>query len=154
LITFDRAPFDWRAEPWMIPLGHALVATPFVVRTMVPVIRSIDGRLRDAAATLGATPLRAWREIDLRMAIRPLLTGAGFAMAISLGEFGATTFLTRQGRVTLPIAIENLLNKPGALLHAQGYVLACVLALLTFAVVGFVELIRPRSDGDRRARRS
>ncbi|MEO6126232.1 MAG: iron ABC transporter permease [Ilumatobacteraceae bacterium] len=153
LITFDQAPFDWRAEPWMIPLGHALVATPFVVRTMVPVIRSIDDRLRQAAATLGASPLRAWREIDLRLAVRPMLTGAGFAMAISLGEFGATTFLTRQGRVTLPIAIEQLLNKPGALLHAQGFVLACVLALLTFVVVGFVELIRPRSDGGR-ARRS
>lgn len=157
LITFDTPPFDWRAEPWMIPLGHALVATPFVVRTMVPVIRSIDARLRDAAATLGASPLRAWREVDVRMAIRPLLTGAGFAMAISLGEFGATTFLTRQGRVTLPIAIEQLLNKPGALLHAQGYVLACVLALLTFTVVGTVELVRPRSGptrGERRARRS
>ena len=150
VITFDRAPFDWRAQPWMIPLGHALVATPFVVRTMVPVIRSIDSRLRDAAATLGASPLRAWREIDVRMAAQPMITGAGFALAISLGEFGATAFLTRQGRLTLPIAIDQLLSKPGALLHAQGYVLACVLAVLTFAVIGVVELVRPRTTSTTR----
>lgn len=142
LITFDRAPFDWRGSPMMIPLGHALVATPFVVRMLLPVLRSVDSRLRDAAAALGASPSRAWREVDLRIATRPLLVGAGFAMAVSLGEFGATSLLTRSGRETLPIAIERLLNRPGALLHAQGYVLATVLAALTFAVIGAVEIMR------------
>lgn len=142
LITFDRAPIDWRAEPWLIPLGHALVATPFVVRTILPVIRSIDSRLLDAAATLGASPLRAWREVHLGFAVSPMVTACGFALAISLGEFGATTFLTRQGRATMPIAIEQLLNRPGALLHAQGYVLATILAVATFAIVGLVELLR------------
>ncbi|MUH51500.1 MAG: ABC transporter permease subunit [Actinobacteria bacterium] len=146
LITFDTAPFDWRGSPWMIPLGHALVATPFVVRLLLPVLRSIDPDLRDAASTLGASPIRVWREIDLRMLGRPLLTGAGFALAISLGEFGATSLLTRSGRETLPIAIERLLNRPGALLHAQGYVLATVLAALTFVIIGAVEAVRLGSD--------
>ena len=147
IVAFSTAPFDWRAAPLMIPLGHALVATPFVVRVLLPTLRAIDPRLRDAAATLGAPPVRAWREIDLRVIRGPLLTGAGFAAAISLGEFGATTFLTRRGRVTLPIAIEQLLGRPGTILHAQGYVLATVLAALTFAVIALVEVAR----GTRRA---
>ena len=138
LITFDTAPLDWRDAPLMIPLGHALVAIPFVVRITVPVLRSISPQLRSAANSLGASPLRAWAEIDLRFAVRPLATGAGFALAISLGEFGATSFLTRQGRETLPIAIEQLLNRPGALLHAQGYVLATILAALTLSVLAGV----------------
>jgi len=142
LIAFDQAPFDWRAAPLLIPIGHALVATPFVVRSILPVIRAIDPQLRSAAATLGASPLRAWSEVDLRLAARPLVIGAGFALAVSLGEFGATTFLTRQGRATLPIAIEQLLNRPGALLHAEGYVLATILATLTFVAIGTVELAR------------
>lgn len=146
LITFDSSPFDWRGSPLMIPLGHALVATPFVVRILLPVLRSVDPRLRDAASTLGASPMRAWREIDVRMAARPLITGAGFAIAISLGEFGATSFLTRQGRETLPIAIERLLNRPGASLHAQGYVLATTLAVLTFVIIGMVEAARVGGD--------
>lgn len=149
LLAFDTPPFDWRAAPLLIPLGHALVAIPFVVRLLVPTLRSIDSRLRDAAATLGASPLRSLGEIDLRIARRPLLTGAGFALAISLGEFGATTLLTRQGRATLPIAIEQLLNRPGAALHAQGYVLATVLAVLTLAAVAVVELF---AGGERAGR--
>ncbi len=148
LITFDHSPVDWRSAPWLIPLGHALVATPLVVRTVLPVLRSVDPQLRSAAATLGASPMRAWRETDLRFAAPALATGAAFAMAISLGEFGATSFLTRQGRATLPIAIDQLLARPGAALHAQGYVLATVLAALTFAVVGVVELSR-RSGASR-----
>lgn len=146
LITFDTSPFDWRGSPMMIPLGHALVATPFVVRILLPVLRSIDPRLRDAASTLGASPFRALREIDLRIAARPLITGAGFAMVISLGEFGATSFLTRAGRETLPITIERLLNRPGATLHAQGYVLASVLAAVTFMIIGAVEAVRIGDD--------
>ena len=145
IVAFAVAPLDWRAAPLLIPLGHALVATPFVVRVLLPPLRAIDQRLRDAAATLGASPLRAWQEIDVRLMVAPLMTGAGFAAAISLGEFGATTFLTRQGRATLPIAIEQLLNRPGAALHAEGYVLACVLAVLTFAVIGTFEAARGRT---------
>ena len=146
ILAFDTPPFVWRAAPLLIPLGHALVATPFVVRLLLPTLRSIDPQLRAAAASLGASPIRAWREIDLRFSARPLLTAAGFALAISLGEFGATTFLTRRGRATLPIAIEQLLNRPGALLHAQGFVLATVLAVLTIGVIGAVEALRGWSD--------
>jgi thiamine transport system permease protein len=142
LVGFSSSPFDWRAAPLLIPLGHALVAVPFVVRALLPTLRAISPQLRDAAATLGASPVRAWREVDLRIMVAPLLTGTGFAAAISLGEFGATSFLTRQGRATLPIAIEQLLNRPGAALHAQGYVLATVLAALTFAVIAGVEIVR------------
>ena len=149
LVAFDSGRLDWRASPLMIPFGHALVATPFVVRVVLPVLRSVDAALRDAASTLGASPLRAWREVEVRLIARPLATAAGFAMAISLGEFGATSFLTRQGRETLPIAIERLLNSPGSLRHAQGYVLATVLAALTFVIVAAIETT---SNGvDRRA---
>ena len=147
LVAFSSSPFDWRSAPLMIPLGHALVATPFVVRSVLPTLRAISPRMREAAATLGASPSRAWREVDLRIMVAPVLTGTGFAAAISLGEFGATSFLTRQGRATLPIAIEQLLDRPGAALHAQGYVLATVLAALTFAVIAAVELLRNRKRG-------
>jgi len=149
LVAFDSGRLDWRASPLMIPLGQALVATPFVVRVVLPVLRSVEAALRDAASTLGASPLRAWREVEVRLIARPLVTAAGFAMAISLGEFGATSFLTRQGRETLPIAIERLLNSPASLLHAQGYVLAVVLAALTFVIVAALETTS--SGVDRRA---
>ena len=97
LITFDQPPVDWRASPLIVPIGQALVAVPFVVRLVLPVLRGIDPHLLEAAATLGASPVRAWREVTLRHLRRPLILAAGLAAAISLGEFGATSFLSRRG---------------------------------------------------------
>ncbi len=135
LITFDTPPFDWRAQWWLVPLGHALVAVPFVVRAMLSVLRSIPADLRAAAATLGAAPIRSWWQVDARALRRPLLAGAGFSAAISLGEFGATTILTRSGSETLPIAIGRLLGRAGDLPRAQAFALATVLLALSTAIV-------------------
>ncbi|MBI5089746.1 MAG: iron ABC transporter permease, partial [Actinobacteria bacterium] len=154
LITFDHAPVDWRAEPWLVPLGHALVAVPFVVRTMLPVLRARPAGWIDAAGTLGAAPLRAWWSIDVAMLRRPLIASAGFAAAISLGEFGATTFLTRSGNETMPIVIARLLGRAGAVPRAQASALAVVLAALTLVVLVAVDLADPDSvDRDVDARR-
>jgi len=156
LITFDQGPFDWRGSWWIVPVGHALVAVPFVVRAALPVLRGIDPRLHEAAATLGASPERAWREITLPHLRRPLVVGAGLAAAISLGEFGATSFLSRSGAETMPLAIERLLGRTGTALQAQGYVLATILAAATVAVVVLLDLggeVR-RTPRHRDARRS
>lgn len=135
IITFDRAPFDWRDEWWLVPVGHSLIAVPFVVRTVLPVLRAVPATHLDAAATLGATPLRAWWEVVARRAARPVAVAAGLAAAISLGEFGATTFLTRTGRETMPVAIARLLGRAGDLPRAQAFALATILFAVTVAVV-------------------
>lgn len=147
LITFDTAPVDWRARWWFIPLGHALVAVPFVVRSLLSVLRTTPSDLRAAAATLGAAPIVAWWHIDARPLLRPLVAGAGFSAAISLGEFGATTVLTRSGRETLPIAIGRLLGRSGALPRAQAFAMATILLVLTTIVV-MVSGVRERLGSD------
>jgi thiamine transport system permease protein len=81
-------------------VGHALVATPFVVRALVPVLRAIPPDQRAAAALLGASPWRTWWNIDVRRIAAPMVGAAGLAAAISLGEFGATTF---PGAARLPM---------------------------------------------------
>ena len=139
LITFDTAPYDWRSTWWIVPVGHALVATPFVVRSTLGVLRSIDPQLSLAAATLGAPPTRAWREVVVPYLWRPVAVGAALAAAISLGEFGATSFLSRSGGETLPIAIEQLLGRTGSLLQTKGYALAAVLAAATIAIVMLID---------------
>ncbi len=67
LITMNRAPLDLRGTWIIIPIAHALVAMPFVVRALLPPLRSIDPHLREAAAVLGARPRRIWREVDAPM---------------------------------------------------------------------------------------
>jgi thiamine transport system permease protein len=135
LITFDTAPFDWRSRWWLVPLGHALVAIPFVVRAVLPVLRAIPFDQRAAAATLGASPTRAWLAIDVRRVLRPLVAASGLAAAISLGEFGATTLLTRAGNETMPIAIARLLGRTGELPRAQAFALATMLLVVTAVII-------------------
>ena len=147
LIAFDTAPLDFRAAPWIVPVVQALVAIPFVVRIVAPTLRSIDPRQREAAALLGASPGRVRREIDLPIVSRGLAVAAGFAFAISLGEFGATVFLARPDRPTLPVAIFRFLGRPGELNVAQAYALAVVLMAVTIVAVLMVERLRMRRGG-------
>ena len=106
-------PVDLRTSPLLVPIAQAVVAVPLVVRVVLPVLRAIDPRLREAAATLGAGPGRVLRTVDLSIAGRSLGLAVGFAFAASLGEFGATSFLARPDRPTLPVVIFRLIGRPG-----------------------------------------
>ncbi len=139
LIALDQPPIDLRASVLLIPIAHSLVALPFVVRAMAPVIRSIDPRLREAAAVLGASPRRAWHEVDRPMIARAALVGAGFAFAVSLGEFGATLFIARPDTPTVPIAIDRLLSRPGQVNFAQAMALSTILMALSAASMLIIE---------------
>ncbi|MET9959732.1 iron ABC transporter permease [Streptomyces sp. NPDC006326] len=143
LITLDEPPLDLRTSWILVPLAQALVGVPFVVRTMLPVLRAVDVRLREAAAVLGASPLRAWREVDLPLVRRALLIAAGFAFAVSLGEFGATVFIARPDRPTLPVAVARLLGRAGELNYGQAMALSTILMLVCAVSLLVLERLRP-----------
>jgi thiamine transport system permease protein len=147
LVALGR-PVDLRTSPWLVPIAHALVAVPFVVRAATPVMASIPARLREAAAVLGAGPGRAWREVDLPIATRAALVGAGFAFAVSLGEFGATSFIARPSTPTLPVAIFRLLGQPGAATFGRAMALATILMALTAAAILLADRFRLGDLGD------
>jgi thiamine transport system permease protein len=75
----------WLTSPLLVPFAHTLVALPFVIRALQPAIASIPERLRQAAASLGASPLEVWKNIDLPILRRATLAAATFAFTISLG---------------------------------------------------------------------
>jgi thiamine transport system permease protein len=142
IIALDRPPLNLRASPLLLPLAHTLVAFPFVVRSLLPVLRGMNPRWREAAATLGASPARALREIDLPIVARALLVGAVFAFTISVGEFGATLLIARPNFPTMPVVIYRLLGAQGALNQGQGLAMSTLLMIV--CAVGFVLIERFR----------
>ncbi len=148
LITLDKPPLDLRTSWILVPLAQALVGVPFVVRTMLPVLRAVDERLREAAAVLGASPLRAWREVDLPLVRRAVLVAAGFAFAVSLGEFGATVFIARPDNPTLPVAVARLLGRSGELNYGQAMALSTILMLVCAVSLLLLERIRTDRSGE------
>jgi len=87
------------------------------------------------------------RTVDLPVVWRPLLAATGFAFAVSLGEFGATSFLARPERPTLPVVIYELISRPGADNYGMALAASVVLALATVVVMGLVERLRLGSMG-------
>lgn len=140
VITFD----ELRTSPLLVLIAHVLVALPFVVRTLLPVLQGIKPSLREAAAVLGASPTRVWREVDLPIVGRALLVAAVFAFTVSMGEFGATSFIVRpnSGFLTMPIAIARYLGTPGALNFGQALAMSAILMAVT--ATGFVAIERFR----------
>ncbi|MCE2527664.1 MAG: iron ABC transporter permease [Actinomycetia bacterium] len=141
LVALDW-PVDLRATVVLVPLAHALVATPFVVRIVTPILRSVRAGLREAAAVLGASPWRVFREIDLPIAARATAVGAGFAAAVSLGEFGATAFIARPDTITVPALIFRLLGRPGAVSYTGAMAMAVVLALMVTLLIMLIDRVR------------
>ncbi len=147
LVTLDRPPLDLRSSAILVPIAQAMVALPLVVRTLAPALRSIDPRQRQAAASLGAPPWRVLLTVDLPVAWRPLLAATGFAFAVSLGEFGATSFLARPDRPTLPVLIYQLVSRPGETNYGTALAASVVLGAVTIAVMSVVERLRLGSVG-------
>ncbi|MCA5894252.1 iron ABC transporter permease [Isoptericola sp. NEAU-Y5] len=148
LITLDRPlglDLDLRTAGVLVPIAQAVVAIPLVVRTVLPVLRAIDPRLREVAATLGSAPGRVLRTVDAPMGARSLGLAVGFAFAVSLGEFGATSFLARPDTATLPVVIYRLIGRPGAENYGMALAASVVLAVLTATVMMVAERLR----GDR-----
>ena len=147
LITLDRPPLDLRTSPVLIPIAQAIVALPLVVRTLAPVLRAIDDRQRQVAATLGARPWQVLATVDLPIIWRPLLAAIGLALAVSLGEFGATSFLARPDSPTLPVVIYRLIGRPGVDNLGMALAASVILAVVTVTVMGVVERLRVSSVG-------
>lgn len=142
IVTLNRPPFDLRASPALIPIAHALVALPFVVRSLAPALAAVEPRLIHAARALGAARAAVVRRVELPIVARAVGVAAAFAFSISLGEFGATAIVARGDLPTIPLAIFRLLGRPGALNIGQALALATILMLVTAVVVTAIERLR------------
>ncbi|GAA2720655.1 ABC transporter permease [Cellulomonas aerilata] len=150
LITLDRPlglPVDLRTSGLLVPVAQAVVAVPLVVRTVLPVLRAIDPRLREAAAAMGAAPGRVLATVDLPIVARALGLAVGFAFAVSLGEFGATSFLARPDSPTLPVVVFRLIGRPGAESAGMALAASVVLAVMTAGVMALAERLRAPGQG-------
>jgi thiamine transport system permease protein len=142
IIALAHPPLDLRASPLLIPIAHTLVSFPFVVRSLTPALRSIQPGLRQAAAVLGASPRQVLRHIDLPIVGKALMVAATFAFTISLGEFGASSLISRPEFPTIPIVIYRFLSRPGGLNYGQALALSTI--LMGVAITGMMAIERFR----------
>ena len=147
VLVAGRPPVDLRRSWWLIPVAQALVAVPLVVRVVAPALRAVPRAAVDTAAMLGASPRARWWRVELPAVRGAVAGGAALAFVASLGEFGATVFLARPERTTLPVAIERLMSRPGPAGFGQAMALSCVLVLVCGAVLVVIDTVADRRGG-------
>ncbi len=146
IITLDKPPLNLRTSLFLVPIAHALVGFPFVVRAILPALRAIPEQLNDAATLLGASPLKIIRHVDLPLVSKAVVAGAVFAFTISLGEFGATLFTARPDTPTIPVAIYRFLGQPGAMNYGQAMAMSTILMMVTAIGFFMIENFRPENS--------
>ena len=76
------------------------------------------------------------------------MVGAAFAVAISMGEFGATSLITRPDSPTIPIAIFRLLGRPGGVPFGAAVAMSVLLMFITAVAVMLIDSFRTPQAGD------
>ena len=92
-------------------LGHVALAIPYVVLVVGTGLASLRADLEEAAMSLGATPLGAFRSVTLPLLAPSLVAAALFAFAVSLDQFVVSYFLATPGVTTLPVEIYSSIRK-------------------------------------------
>ena len=136
---------------WLTPvIAHIMITTPFVVRIVLPAIRSLDAKYDECGQTLGMSRMKRFFLIKLPMLRGSILVAAIFTIAMSLGEFGASWVVTRNSDwTTLPVMIDSIrafpYNEP--LVPPAANAVSSVLMLIALVLFISSEKFRPKRDG-------
>jgi putative spermidine/putrescine transport system permease protein len=107
--------------------AHVALVLPFVVRSAWVSVRNLDPTLERAAASLGATPWRAFRRVTLPLLRPGLLAALLFAVIVSLNEFVVSLFISTRLTEILPVAMFT---------YVVNYTDPTIAALSTLFIVG------------------
>ena len=119
--------------PYLIAL--TFVGMPFVVRTVQPVLETLDPRLEEAAATLGATRRQTILRVVLPQLYPAILTGFALAFARGVGEYGSVVFMSGNVPLETEITPYVIMTKLDEYEYEQATALAGVMLILSFAIL-------------------
>ena len=133
--SFHKPPLMLTGTWYAIVFAHTIMAYPFVMRSVSPILKKMKPALIDAAMSLGATRTRTFLLIELPIIKPGVIVGATFAFAISIGELGATYMLYRPHLTTMPISIYRFLSAHDLVgASAMGMILIAVCTLLFICI--------------------
>jgi thiamine transport system permease protein len=135
---------QWTASFGLLVCAYALLAYPFVAKSLAAGLDSIPVHLVQAARTLGAPPSHVFWRVTMPLLRPALRRGIAFAAATAVGEFAVTLFLSRPEWATLTTLVYEYLGRPGAANRDAALVLACL--LMGLAMLAFVLIEWTRDD--------
>jgi thiamine transport system permease protein len=147
LVSFDSFWFPLRSSWVIVPLAQALIALPMVIRLVYPALVSIGKEPIEQASLDGASSWQIWKFVESGMIKGVLFTAAGYAAIISVGEFGASSFLAYGSEGTIPTLLFRLIARPGE----QNYGMAMAVSAILIVFVLSVMLLLSRYSRNKQA---
>jgi len=141
LVAFDAEWFSLRSSWLIVPLAQSLIALPMVIRIVYPALLSIGKEPIEQAQLDGASSIQTWRFVESKLIRGVLLTALGFAAIISIGEFGASTFLANGSQSTIPTLLFRLISRPGDQNYGMAMAVSAILIVLSAVVVYLVSIV-------------
>jgi thiamine transport system permease protein len=142
---------QWTASFGLLVCAYALLAYPFVAKSLAAGLDAMPRHLTLAARSLGATPWRVFWRVTLPLLQPALRRGMAFAAATAVGEFAVTLFLSRPEWATLTTLVYETLGRPGSANRDAALVLACL--LMALALMAFTVIEWSTSTDDARAQK-
>ena len=140
---------EWTASFALLVSAYALLAYPFVAKSIAAGLDSMPPHLAQAARSLGATPWHVFWRVSLPLLSPSLRRGMAFAAATAVGEFAVTLFLSRPEWATLTTLVYEHLGRPGVANHDAALVLSCLLMGLALLAFVLIEWQAPAAENGR-----
>ncbi|MGE0455644.1 MAG: sulfate ABC transporter permease subunit CysT [Vicinamibacteria bacterium] len=129
-------------NPLGIGIALVFIGLPFVVRTLQPVIESLDAEVEEAAASLGASRVQTFARVILPALLPAWLTGFALAFARALGEYGSVVFIAGNMPMKTEIAPLLIMTKLEQYDYAGATAIAVVMLLASFLLLGAINLLQ------------
>ena len=149
LVTFDSVWLPLRSSWLMVPIAQALIALPMVIRLVYPALVSIGHEPIEQASLDGASSWQIWRCVEFGMIRGVLFMAIGYAATISIGEFGASSFLAYGSEGTVPTVLFRLIARPGEQNYGMAMAMASLLILFALLVIFGTQARFRRETGDK-----
>ncbi|SKZ41228.1 2-aminoethylphosphonate transport system permease protein phnV [Mycobacteroides abscessus subsp. abscessus] len=140
LISFNSKPLLLGGTRWIVIVAHTVLVLAFAFSSVTAALERLDPAYKQAAESLGASPFRVLTRVTLPLLTPALGAAAGLAVALSMGELGATVMVYPATWKTLPVTIFGLSDR-GQVFDAA----ACTTVLLATTLVALTVLGRIRT---------
>ena len=141
--------------PWGIKLAYSqsaiilvltFIGLPFVVRTVQPVLESLDADVEEAAACLGASRWQTFTRVLLPSLYPALTTGFALTFARAIGEYGSVVFVSSNTPGKTEIAPVLIIQKLEEFKYAEATAVAIVLLIASFAMLIVINTLERRTE--------
>ena len=124
-----------------IVIALTFISMPFVVRTLQPVIETLEREVEEAAATLGAGRLRTFFSVVAPMLLPTVITGFALSFARAIGEYGSVIFISSNKQYDTEISPLVIITMLEEYEYGAAMSIAVVLLIFSFVLLGVINLI-------------